>query len=455
MKRLSVILTTLSLVWALSFSPLSHAGSNDALMKLVDALEKNGTLDSQTAAALREAAAGEASTDAKVSLKGGKLKVQSHDGDFELKLNGRLMVDHAFYDSDAIEHADSDDTTRLRSGTEVRRARIAVGGKLWKHWKFKTQYEFAGDSNSHLRDAYLAWVPFKALQITVGHHQHPFSMQEQTSSKYISFLERSMVNVLVPGRGTGVSLQYVAPMWRARAGAFLDTTDSGEGSNAGADEDPTWEIGGRFNITPLHGKGQLVHLGVGLGYRMMEDGTSVRVRARPDSHVTGLRLIDSKNAGGISADDFFRYGFEGAFQHGPFAAMGEYIAINYNSDMDDTDDPTVRGFYAQAMYLLTGESRAYSRSSGAWKGVKPNSIVGKGGIGAWELALRYSNLDLSDVTTGDTHAGEQNNLSVGLNWYPTPTIALKADYTQVLDVDGGKYDGADPNIFQLRAQYEF
>ena len=84
--------------------------------------------------------------------------------------------------------------------------------------------------------------------------------------------------------------------------------------------------------------------------------------------------------------------------------------------------------------------------------VTPKGVVGKGGIGAWQVAMRYSSLDLTDE---DITGGEEDNFTVGLNWYATPNIRFAANYVNVLDVEGGPKDGDEPESFQIRTQVEF
>ncbi len=73
-----------------------------------------------------------------------------------------------------------------------------------------------------------------------------------------------------------------------------------------------------------------------------------------------------------------------------------------------------------------------------------------GGGGAWELALRYSNLDLTD---GDFDGGKENNITFGVNWYATPNIRVMANYIHVDSEKEGVKD--KPDIFQMRAQIDF
>ena len=79
-------------------------------------------------------------------------------------------------------------------------------------------------------------------------------------------------------------------------------------------------------------------------------------------------------------------------------------------------------------------------------------FVGQGGFGAWQLAFRYSSLDLNDA---DINGGEADSFTLGLNWFATPNLRFSANYVNVLDMKGGPGSGDEPDVFQLRAQLEF
>ncbi len=109
------------------------------------------------------------------------------------------------------------------------------------------------------------------------------------------------------------------------------------------------------------------------------------------------------------------------------------------------------GYYVQASYFLTGEHRSYSKSSGIFGSVKPNRNFSlDGGLGAWELALRLSELDLDD---GPIYGGREQNISVGVNWYLNPVMRIMFNYINA-DIDHALY-GGDINIFQTRFQFQF
>ncbi len=59
------------------------------------------------------------------------------------------------------------------------------------------------------------------------------------------------------------------------------------------------------------------------------------------------------------------------------------------------------GWYAEGAWVLSGEARGWSTASGAFTNPRPQADFTADGVGwgAWEVAARYSSLDLND------HAG--------------------------------------------------
>ena len=111
-------------------------------------------------------------------------------------------------------------------------------------------------------------------------------------------------------------------------------------------------------------------------------------------------------------------------------------------------DPDFWGAYVQASYFLTGEHRPYKTSNGTFDKVKPLKNYGKeGGPGAWELAARYSYLNLNDA---GVDGGRLRDLTLGLNWYLNPNLRIMWNY-----IFADPSDGGDVDVFQMRFQLAF
>jgi len=112
---------------------------------------------------------------------------------------------------------------------------------------------------------------------------------------------------------------------------------------------------------------------------------------------------------------------------------------------------TASGFYVETSWFITGESRHYSFKDGSFKQTNVRRVINQGGFGAWEIAARYSSIDLTDE---NIIGGEEDNVTIGLNWYPNNQLRLMANYTKVISTDrpGNLLDNVEPDIFHMRAQ---
>lgn len=444
-KKLTIALMLIS-----CSSLLSHpAFAGSELKELLRVLRDNGTItqpqyerlireiddaESQRKVEIEEKVREEVKQVAEPKLKSkyGGLSYKSVDGNFEFNAGGRIQADYAYYDSDE---------TRLGSGTEFRRFRFFMSGKAFRDWGYKAQVDFAaGDAD--IKDGYIQYLGWRPVKFTVGQHKEPFSLEELTSSKYITFMERALPNTFVSGRSLGLSAYTHGDQWSLQGGVFGEEFDS-DADNEG---DEGYAFAARATYAPIAEKARVIHLGLGGFHRETSDDNEVRFRSRPESHVTGERLVDT---GTFAGDDYDTYGIEVAGLYGPFSLQGEYIRNDVNRK--NASDVDFDGWYAYGSWFITGESRNYDPRKGTFGRIKPKSIVGQGGYGAWELAARYSKIDLDDK---DISGGEMKNITIGLNWYPTPNTRLMANYIKV-DTDTNKNDENDgPNVFQIRAQYD-
>jgi phosphate-selective porin OprO/OprP len=112
---------------------------------------------------------------------------------------------------------------------------------------------------------------------------------------------------------------------------------------------------------------------------------------------------------------------------------------------------TFSAFSAQAAYLLTGEVRPYNKVAGVLGRITPTHAVGNGGIGAWEVAARYSYLDLTD---GTFNGGMLSDVTLGLNWYLNGFTKFQLNYIRAM-LNRPPVGDSTTNILAVRAQLDF
>jgi phosphate-selective porin OprO/OprP len=208
---------------------------------------------------------------------------------------------------------------------------------------------------------------------------------------------------------------------------------------------PVYEDGGR----------ELLHVGLGVSHRQLDDRLA-RFRARNlirnGPAARSLALADLRLAG--ESQDIVQP--ELAMNIGPLTVAAEYLATWVHDVAFPLVGPTradrgtvfYQGYYVQALYFLTGESRGYQTRLGIWDRVVPfeNFFLVRGadgclarGLGAWQVGARYSYLDLNDK---NVDGGIVHDLTLGVNWFWNPNMKWQANYTLARrDVPGADGNG--------------
>jgi phosphate-selective porin OprO/OprP len=390
----------------------------------------------------------------KVTTKGG-LKVESEDGQYSFIPSGRLQVDSVWHDQDRA---------RLGDGTEIRRAYLGADGKITNLWNYKIIAELSSEGSFGMNDAFIQFQGLNPVTLTVGNFKEPFSLEDQTSDLFTTHMERSLMSVFSPSRHIGaqaeVRLPFAAAPVTAAVGIFGEAVTSGGAANEG---DEGMDIAGRVTIAPTLARDEFIHLGVGAFLREPSDSTA-SFSSRPESHVTSVRYLDTGAM--TKVDKLWVVQPEVAVVYGPFSVQGEYAWVQV--ERQGADEIDLNGWYAEASVFLTGESRVYK--NGKFDRISPkNNFLGggfAGGLGAIQLAARYSRLDFNDRAAG-LERGEEENITAGLTWITHPSLRFmfetvfvetsmnSANTNVVLFTPGVSAAGDDPTIYQMRAQVDF
>jgi phosphate-selective porin OprO and OprP len=332
-----------------------------------------------------------------------KLQITSRDGNWSIRFGGRLMLDAFLAEASRTGAADTSG-----GGAEIRRARFFVSGKVAGDWKYKLQIDFASNGVA-IKDAYIS-TKVAGLKAIFGNHKEPQGLEQQTSSKYVTFMERAMVSdTFAAGRQLGASLGASGENFTLRGGIFTSGIDNGSDTTT---TDLAFTARGTY--APIVEDRQTVHLGVSGTYRTFDDNSGPRIRLR--NFHNGTRYVDT---GATVAEGQTTLGAEAAVVFGPFSAQGEYYMSTLEGNGTGAADVDFSGWYAMASYFLTGESRPYNTDKGVFGRVK--------GDGAIEIAARYEMIDMEDAGFG-TAASETTALTVGVNYYFNPYVRAMLNY---------------------------
>lgn len=339
-------------------------------------------------------------------------------------------------EADAVAFLERKGGYDYNNGTGFRRARLGFEGTALKNFAYRIEVDFVG-STVNLLDAYLQYTKIPKTVITLGQHKAPFGLEANNSDNYNTFLERGMFTnafgTVGAERRIGVSLAY-APKETLNFsfGAFGDNESIGRSNAAPATAtrtpDESWGFNGRATWEPVFDTGKIVHLGLSGFYRTaLKSGDvqdAVRLSDRPNIRVDNGNIADS---GVITGVRTLRYaGAEAATVFGPFTLAGE--AGRLWLDRPNLRNEHFDGYYGYASYFLTGETRPFK--AGNFDRVKPFTELGKDGLGAFEVALRYDHLDLSNTPIVARAGNEASSWTLGLNWYFNPYAKLMFNWVR-------------------------
>lgn len=338
----------------------------------------------------------------------GAPELKTADG-WSFKPRGRIQVDAVHVGAPT---AISD--RALGFSSELRRIRMGFGGTVPGGFGYKVEADFA-ESDVVLLDAFMTYQD-GPLKLTVGQHNTFQGLEELSSSNDVSFIERSaFTDAFNFIRRAGVSGEYAKGALLVQAGVFTDNFAALDSGNDG------YSFDGRVVFAPKTGKTQL-HFGGSAHWRKLGDTVpSVRYRQRPLVHSADIRFVSTPSIDGEAETGF---GAEAAFIRGRLhgAAEGFWQSV----DRPGLADPQFFGGSVEAGLFLTDDTRAYKE--GMFKEVHVKNPVSDGGIGAWQINLRYDHLDLNDA---GIVGGRQDGYMASLIWTPMDYVRFMINYARL------------------------
>lgn len=361
----------------------------------------------------------------------------SSDGRFSLRLRSLVQFDGRHLRNEGISSEE----------LLIRRARLELVGKVYKAFDFRVMPDFAG-STATLLDAWLRWNLSPAVRIQFGKVKLPVGLEREQPREHNQFNEFGYPTELVPNRDIGVSLQgrVASDLLSYYLGVFDGTAD---GASVVTNADSDLELAGRlFLVTETESFGHPIQLGAGVagtwgsrqgvptGYRTVGQQTFFRWREGVINDGTAWRVVPQF------------YGFSG-----PCGLLAEYaVSSQFLSAGTILRELQVSAWTTNLSWVLTGEKATF-------QGVEPRQPITGDRIlgGAWQLAVRFTGLEIDQEAFPDFADRAQSSQRVGtagviVNWYLNRVVRLSADFHHS-QLDGGSLE--DEQAVVLRAQLRF
>ena len=355
------------------------------------------------------------------------------------RVDFRVRLQRDVWHSDATLSLDDDSDGDNDLNADVARRRIGIEGEILNIFDYQVEREFTANRDPW-RDVYLNYKQYGFAEVMAGKFKVPFSLDENTSSTNLDFVNRSRIaTLLAPGRDIGVMVHgrfLTRGILRYELGLFNE-----DGSNAARNDiefvhgDRT--VAGRLLAQPFRSTKSVANdLAVGVSFTTSElpEGVSgLRGRTeldewfyRPEVLVNGRRQ---------------RIGVEARWRPGPFSVKSEFIRLTderLGESIEGTDlSPFLgQGWYVSGTWAVTGEKKAEGLDSP----LRPlfRGPFFKGWVGAVELAARAERIhfgsvdsDISGVLPSTAPRAEivlgNSDLAYtfGVNWYANRWIKIQ------------------------------
>ena len=439
--------------------------------------EEEGALLQKGRTGEKEAAAEKKKTAVSGKIKDGAISFESGDGKNSIALTGRVQFDYRNSDIDNFSTVSEGvgtafsrdlDTSSAADQFEMRRARIGVKGKLYEHFDYEVVTNVIGSSANLVDVAYINAGMFKPVQLKLGQFKQPFNLEEYgTSSNNIDFQERAYMNQITPGKKIGAmvhgvpgtGLTYSASVYQQNNFGETDSQTDGKGFAGRATinfaeiagwKDSVFHVGlagfdSEYGLVPATSNNtsevaSSTTRGTIFGFRSGGRGLNNAFRAQiagdslasscvadAGAAAAGACAINTRSVattayGANSATSAEvnnkAYGLEAIAAYGPFKLQGEFMNSQFDASHANTGnrvEAEVQTFYAEALWLITGENYADAYKNGGWSSIKPKTPfdieTGKG-KGALEIGLRYDEFQVGDTNlVGSTNSRFQGATS--------------------------------------------
>lgn len=355
----------------------------------------------------------------------GLLVFETADAQYRFWFDVRVNIDGALIYGDTYN--------ANGSGVEMRRARMAMKGQFRQNWYGEIDMDFS-DSRADLKDAYLMYMPNRSVNVKWGNFKEVFSMEQNTSSRYLTFMERPMVTrALTPSRTLGTHVVYQKDWFFAAGGIHFgdvggwEEVQNRKDNNADFGEDEGYSLTGKVVLMgwpndPERG----FQVGLASSYRtpkLYDDIGTMRFDVRGPANINRRKYIDTDRIKNV--DHLVLGGLDMAYYSRGSRIHAELNTANLTRKADSIPVAHFAGGFVQVSRLLLGGRYQYNTNDAEF--TQPRLGRARGDI---EVAARYEYLDLNSPNAGIT-GGAGEAWTLGVNLYPNNNVRFLLNWSYV------------------------
>jgi phosphate-selective porin OprO/OprP len=389
------------------------------------------------------------------SLAGGRPSVTSADGRFSAAIRVLGQFDNTYYmqGAHALQLAPANGPD-LSSGSNFRRAQLGIQGLLFGDWSYFFNYEFGSGISSgnelqgRIQQTTIEYDGLAPWSFRIGAFPATVGLEDSTSSADTIFLERNSPADVVRSLAGGDGRDAVAVTYASERlfGSLALTGGKVADSTLYFDEQEAL-IARLSGVVFSDADNRFVLSATGTDVFHPPDASAGPATARnvtlqdPPELTEDDQSTKLVSTGAIDAKSAWAWNIEAGAQWRNLFGQAGYFGYGIDPRASGVPMLQFNGWYAQGTWVLTGESRGYASSTAAFTSPKPRIPFSfeSWGPGAWEIAARYSDLNLNDragtlgspVPSGGVRGGEQQILSIGLNWFPVPALKFELQFQNV------------------------
>ena len=362
-----------------------------------------------------------------VEAQDGILVIASPTSGYKLWFDIRAQADGAVFFG-APGYADP-----IGNGVQIRRARFAVKGQINEDWYGEFDMDLA-NGLAEIKDAIVRYTGIPNLDLQVGNFKENFSIQRNTTSRYLQFMERPMVcSALTPSRHLGINAKYAKDWLWLSAGAFTQEVAGNEEWTNVADNNKDFGRNAGYSLTtkvvfrPLYKlENASLHIGAAYSYRTPQvsmatgEWGTYRASARNSTSINRKKYLDTNNLKDYDHNNLWTVELAGHWDGIRYEAA--YVADNVRFKAKDAMPVNLYGWYAQVGYLLFGGKQRYDASGAKYTRIQPGKKWGD-----VELCFRYEFVDLN-FPKANVFGGSAEAYAVGLNWWVNNNVKMQLNY---------------------------